>query len=67
MPLVTLVESRKCVDNERRRLEAKKMLLGLEKDAFERPIISREDAKAMLERLVTATSTGSEINDDTFQ
>ena len=55
------------VDNERRRLEAKKMLLGLEKDAFERPIISREDAKAMFERLVTATSTGSEINDDTFQ
>lgn len=59
---------KECVDNERRRLEAKKMLLGLEKDAFERPIMTREDAEAMLERLVTAVSTGSDmVNDETFQ
>ena len=55
-----------CVDNERRRLEAKKMLLGLDKDAFERPMMTRDDANAMLERLVTATSTDM-IDDETFQ
>jgi len=55
---------RECVDGERRRLQAKKMLGSLSLDGVDGRRADREEARSLFEKLVSTSDDGTDINNE---